>query len=503
MQTGNRPLFVFEMANNHMGDVAHGIKIVEEFAKIIEGISEFDFSVKLQHRHESFIHPGHRNRQDHKLIKRFVDTQLTKSDFKRLKEEIQRYGFISMCTPWDELSVDLMEELDFDIIKIASCSFNDWSLLERIAKTKKRIIASTAGASLDVIDQVVSFFSHRQKDFALMHCVGEYPCLRENLELNQIDLFHERYPGIPIGFSTHEDPENYDSIRIAVAKGAVIFEKHIGVPTERYKLNAYSATPGQAKMWLESAMDALKMCGVQGRRKNFTPKEIYDLGILHRGAYAARDLNNGDKLDENSYFLAMPNIDGQIVANDLSKYTEFYAQKDYKKGEVLMRDEFSIKELRKQVKNIVAQLDEILKESKVALPPYVDLEISYHYGIEKFAESGAVLVKVINREYSKILLIMFPGQSYPDHRHIKKDESYHILYGDLTVNLEGVVHQLSRGKVMSVNRGLLHGFTTKSGVIIEEIATTYIEGDSLYEDDSINKRKNRKTFLTFWPEWTS
>ena len=181
MQAGNRPLFVFEMANNHMGDVEHGIKIVREFAKIIEGISEFDFSIKLQHRHESFIHPEHRFRQDHKLIKRFVETRLSKSDFKRLKDEIQLCGFISMCTPWDELSVDLVEELDFDIIKIASCSFNDWSLLERIAKTKKRIIASTAGASLDGIDQVVSFFSHRQKDFALMHCVGEYPCLRENL----------------------------------------------------------------------------------------------------------------------------------------------------------------------------------------------------------------------------------------------------------------------------------------------------------------------------------
>ena len=108
-------------------------------------------------------------------------------------------------------------------------------------------------------------------------------------------------------------------------------------------------------MWLESAMDAFKMCGVQGKRKNFTQKEIYDLGILHRGAYAARDLNIGDKLDENSYYLAMPNVDGQIVANDLSKYTEFYAKKDCKKGEALMRDEFSIKELRKQVKTIVAQ----------------------------------------------------------------------------------------------------------------------------------------------------
>src|ERR1039458_10394531 len=97
-----------------------------------------------------------------------------------------------MCTPWDEPSVDLMEELDFDIIKIASCSFTDWSLLERIAKTNRPVITSTGGATLEEIDRVVAFFTHRNKQFVLMHCVGEYPCQRAHLELNQIDLFRDR-----------------------------------------------------------------------------------------------------------------------------------------------------------------------------------------------------------------------------------------------------------------------------------------------------------------------
>ena len=71
------------------------------------------------------------------------------------------------------------------------------------------------------------------------------------------------------------------------------------------------------------------------------------------------------------------------------------------------------------------------------------------------------------------------------------------------MNIEGVEHQLSRGSVISVGRGQLHGFTTNDGVIIEEIATTYLEGDSVYEDDAIKKRKNRKTYMTFWPDWIS
>jgi Sialic acid synthase len=494
------PLFVFEMANNHMGDVEHGIRIIRAFREIIQGI-DFNFCIKLQHRDDSFIHPNHVDRKDHKLIKRFTETKLNYDNFKQLRDEIQSNGFMTMCTPWDEQSVDLMEALDFDIIKIASCSFNDWPLFERIAKTKKPIVASTAGAKLDEIDQVVSFFMHRSKDFAILHCVGEYPCDRDHLELNQIDLFKDRYSEIPIGFSTHEDPENFDSIRIAIAKGATIFEKHVGVPTDKYELNKYSATPSQSRKWLEVAQDTFKMCGVAGRRKDFTEKETSDLRILFRGVYAGRDLQKGDKITSKDTFLAMPNVDGQLVARQLSKYTEFYAEVDFQKDAPLMIDGLKIKELRDQVKEIIDRLRVILKESKVVLPPYVDIEISHHYGIEKFSECGAVLVSIINRAYSKMLVIMFPGQSYPRHHHIQKDESYHILHGDLKVEINGAENILKRGDIISINHGQPHSFKTTNGVIIEEIATTYIQGDSLYEDNEIDKNNNRKTLLTVWPEW--
>jgi sialic acid synthase SpsE/quercetin dioxygenase-like cupin family protein len=495
-----QPLFIFEMANNHMGDIAHGVQIIRAFKKITEGL-EFQFSFKLQHRHESFIHPDHVNRKDHKLIKRFTETKLSKDDFKRLKDEIQANGFISMCTPWDEPSVDLVDELGFDIIKVASCSFTDWPLLEKIARINRPVIASTAAAPLDDIDRVVSFFAHRNKQFAIMHCVGEYPCQRDHLELNQIEFICDRYPGVQIGFSTHEDPDNYDSIRIAVAKGATIFEKHVGVPTEKYSLNAYSATPEQARCWLEAAADTYRMCGVAGRRKEIYAQELADIQPLWRGVYATNDLRQGQKIALKDVFLAMPNIKGQLVAHNLSKYTEFYAKRDFKKNEPLMLDSLRTIELRAQVTIIVDRLKRILKESRIALPPYVDIEISHHYGIERFDEWGAVLVNVINRAYSKMLVVMFPGQSYPSHHHVEKDESYHLLYGDLMVEVNGQEHVLKGGDLLSINRGTEHSFKTKDGAVIEEIATTYIQGDSVYADDAINQDPNRKILLTFWPEW--
>ena len=99
------------------------------------------------------------------------------------------------------------------------------------------------------------------------------------------------------------------------------------MPTEKYELNKYSANPSQTRKWLEIAQDTYKMCGVARQRKDFSEKEIDDLHILYRGVYAKDDLKKGDKISLKDVFLAMPNIEGQLVANQFSKYTEFIAGK--------------------------------------------------------------------------------------------------------------------------------------------------------------------------------
>ena len=105
-----KPLFIFEMANNHMGDLSHGKRIVQELKKVTRKIKEFDFSIKLQYRDDSFFHPDHINRKDHKLIKRFAETRLG-SNFRILVDEIRNHDFIAMCTPWDALATEFLVKM--------------------------------------------------------------------------------------------------------------------------------------------------------------------------------------------------------------------------------------------------------------------------------------------------------------------------------------------------------------------------------------------------------
>ena len=133
-------LFIFEMANNHQGDVEHGIAIIKEMGRIAKKYN-IKAAVKLQYRQlDTFIHPDYRNDKNAKHISRFLSTELNSLQFLELVNAIKNEGMYSMCTPFDEESVDLILDHKIDIIKIASCSADDWPLLSKIVNTKKPII---------------------------------------------------------------------------------------------------------------------------------------------------------------------------------------------------------------------------------------------------------------------------------------------------------------------------------------------------------------------------
>ena len=494
-------LFVFDMANNHMGDVEHGIRIIHEIHKVVVGF-DFNFAFKFQYRDlDTFIHPSYKDNFEFKYVKRFQETQLSNDELFRLKQEVDKLGFISMCTPFDENSVNKIIDFGFNIIKVGSCSFTDWSLLEKISETDKPIIASTAGASLNEIDKVVVFIKHRRKQFAIMHCVGEYPTFTEHLDLNQIEFFRNRYSDVTIGYSTHEDPNNFDAIKLAIAKGGKIFERHVGIATEKYALNAYSSTPAQVRQWLSSAQEAFAMCGISEARREIYEKERSDLQGLMRGVFAKEDIAMDQKITTENTFFAIPNLDNQIVANNMSKYSEFVAKKNIKYREPIYFKDVSARDIRKYVLKTIGKVQEMLIESKVHLPHMLQFELSHHYGIERLEECGAVIINCVNRQYCKKLIIMLPGQRHPVHFHKRKEETFQILSGELFLDLGHGEEVYRSGDIILVEKGVKHSFRSEKGTIFEEISSTHYPDDSYYDDQDILKNKNRKTEMTFWADW--
>jgi N-acetylneuraminate synthase len=315
-------LFVLEMANNHWGNLNRGLRIISDFAQVVR-FNNVRATIKLQFRDvDSFIHKEFRNRTDIRYIKKTLDTKLSKQDFGTLVQSVRDHGCLTSATPFDEVSVDMCQEFDLDMIKLASSDINDWFLIERIAQTRKPVSFSTGGSSLKGVDDLVKFFSNRSIPFAINHCVSLYPSEDSNLDLNQLDFLRERYPSAVVGLSTHEYTSWDASMLIAYAKGARTFERHIDIDVDGIPVSPYCSQPHQVDTWFKSFKKAKEMCGGSSTERRFVPlKESEYLDALVRGVYAKRDLPEGYMIkhenNNDDFYLAIPLQKGQISVREL------------------------------------------------------------------------------------------------------------------------------------------------------------------------------------------
>ena len=313
-------LFVLELANNHLGNLQRGLKIINDYAQVVR-FNNVRAAIKLQLRDvDTFIHKDFRSRDDIRYIKKTLETRLRPEDFALMVKAIREASCMAMATPFDEKSVDFCCELGIPILKLASSDCNDWILIEKIAKTKKPVIVSTGGTSLKDVDDLVTFFSNRHIPLAINHCVSLYPSEDSELELNQIDFLRNRYPNNTIGFSTHEYHDWTSSMLMAYAKGARTFERHIDIQTEGVTVSPYCSLPEQVDTWFKAFHRAKRMCGAPGTQKRLPPqREISYLDSLVRGVYAKRDLPEGHVLQDEDVYLAVPLQQGQISCRELMR----------------------------------------------------------------------------------------------------------------------------------------------------------------------------------------
>lgn len=311
-------LFVLEMTNNHQGSLKRALDIVHEHSRVVR-FNNVRTAIKLQFRNvDSFVHKDFRDRADIRYIKRVMDTKMSKEDYKVLVEAIKKSGCMPMATPFDEKSVDWCVDFEMPIIKIASADSNDWMLLERIAATRKPCIISFGATPLKDMDDVVTFFENRNIPLAINHCVAAYPHEDSECELDQIDFFKNRYPGHTIGWSCHEYKDWDTSIKIAYAKGARTFERHIDINTDGFKVATYSSLPEQLDTWYKAFHKAVEFCGTAStERKLPLAKETAYLDTYIRGVYAKRDLKPGQLITEEDIYLAIPLQKGQISCREL------------------------------------------------------------------------------------------------------------------------------------------------------------------------------------------
>lgn len=219
------PVYVIaEIGLNHNGSVETAKRLVDVAADA--GAQ----AVKFQKRTPAISTPEHMKQTPRETpwgtmsyLEYRYRVEFDRAQYIEIGDHATMRGLHWFASPWDEPSVDFLENLHVVAHKVASASVTDLPMLDRLRSTGKPVILSTGMSTLDQIDRAVEVLGTDR--LVILHATSTYPLPPGEANIRTILTLRDRYPGVPVGYSGHE--RGLQISLAAVALGAVMVERHI------------------------------------------------------------------------------------------------------------------------------------------------------------------------------------------------------------------------------------------------------------------------------------
>ena len=238
-------------------------------------------------------------------------------------------GIEFLSTAFDSESLSfLVDDLGITRLKLPSGEITNAPLVLEHARTGCDLIVSTGMATLSEIEQVLSviafgyinpegnptdealqaaYFSEQGKQLlkekvTLLHCTTEYPAPFNDINLNAMDTMKDAFK-LEVGYSDHS--AGIVVPIAAVAKGAVLIEKHFTVdkclPGPDHKASLDSEE-------LKAMVDGIRIVekvlgdGIKGPR----PSEVKNKSVARKSLVAANTIAAGELLSKENLTVKRP-----------------------------------------------------------------------------------------------------------------------------------------------------------------------------------------------------
>ena len=221
------PYVIAELSANHNGKIETALRIVEEAKKAGADAVKLQTykpdTITLNCDSEDFrIFGGLWDGRT--LYELYEEAHMPREWHKPLFDYACQLGVTIFSSPFDNTAVDLLEDLNAPVYKIASFEAVDLPLIKYAASTGKPMIISTGMADAEEIREAINAAREGGcKELAVLHCVSGYPAPAADYNLRTIPDMIQRF-GLVTGLSDHT-LDNTTAIS-SVALGASIIEKH-------------------------------------------------------------------------------------------------------------------------------------------------------------------------------------------------------------------------------------------------------------------------------------
>ncbi len=227
------------------------------------------------------------------------------TDYKPLKDYCDKVGIGFMSTPFDLVSIDVLEPLDMDYYKIPSGEITNLPYLRKIAAKGRPVIMSTGMSELPEIEAAIKVLEDgglKREQIILLHCNTQYPTPMSDVNLRAMldirDSLHVR-----VGYSDHT--QGIEVPIAAVAMGAEVIEKHFTLdktlPGPDHKA---SLEPQELKAMVDAIRNIEQALG--DGHKHVSDSERPNIIVARKSIVAARDIKKGEILTDDNITVKRP-----------------------------------------------------------------------------------------------------------------------------------------------------------------------------------------------------
>jgi N,N'-diacetyllegionaminate synthase len=247
-----------------------------------------------------------------------------------LKSYCENRGIIFLTTPFDELTLEELDDLNLLAYKVASTDITNLPFLRKIAKKGKPIFLSTGMCYLAEVKLALETIYKFNKEVVLLQCTANYPTKDTEVNLEVINTYRKNFD-VLLGFSDHT--VGAGAAPFAIPMGAKVIEKHFTIDKNlKGPDHAASLSPKELVEFVKIIRKVDKYMGNPIKQPSLS--ELDNRKSLQKCLVARRYIKKGTVFSEKNLIAKRTGGVG-ISPINLSSILGMQSIKDFKKDEVI------------------------------------------------------------------------------------------------------------------------------------------------------------------------